>query len=110
MAARKAKSTNVEIDGRINSVYKLLLEGNSRTQILQYGAETWNLGTRQVEEYIKRARVHQKLDAELERPEWLHESLCALKDIQRKATNGKQYSTALKAIELQARLLRFEMS
>lgn len=110
MAARKAKSTNVEIDGRINAVYKLLLEGNSRTQILQYGAETWNLGNRQVEEYIKRARVHQKLDAELERPEWLHESLCALKDIQRKATNGKQYSTALKAIELQARLLRFEMS
>ena len=110
MAARKAKSTNVEIDGRINQIYKLLLEGNSRTQILQYGAETWNLGTRQVEEYIKRARVHQKLDAELERPEWLHESLCALKDIQRKATNGKQYSTALKAIELQARLLRFEMS
>ena len=105
-----AKATNVEIDGRINAVYKLLLEGNSRTQILQYGAETWDLGTRQVEEYIARARVHQKLDAELERPEWLHESLCALKDIQRKATNGKQYSTALKAIELQARLLRFEMS
>ena len=105
-----AKATNVEIDGRINAVYKLLLEGNSRTQILQYGAETWDLGTRQVEEYIKWARDHQRLDAELERPEWLHESLCALKDIQRKATNGKQYSTALKAIELQARLLRFEMS
>ena len=105
-----AKATNVEIDGRINAVYKLLLEGNSRTQILQYGAETWDLGTRQVEEYIKRARDHQRLDAELERPEWLHESLCALKDIQRKATNGKQYSTALKAIEMQARLLRFEMS
>ena len=105
-----AKATNVEIDGRINAVYKLLLEGNSRTQILQYGSETWNISDRQVEEYIKRARDHQRLDAELERPEWLHESLCALKDIQRKATNGKQYSTALKAIELQARLLRFEMS
>ena len=30
------KSTNIEIDERINTVYKLLLEGNSRTQILQY--------------------------------------------------------------------------
>ena len=48
--------------------------------------------------------------AELERPEWLHESLSALKDIQRKATTRQQYSTALKAIEMQARLLRFEMS
>lgn len=104
------KSTNIEIDERINTVYKLLLEGNSRTQILQYGADTWGLRTRQVEEYIKRARDYQRLDAELERPEWLHESLCALKDIQRKATNKSQYSTALKAIELQARLLRFEMS
>ena len=104
------KSTNIEIDERINTVYKLLLEGNSRTQILQYGADTWNLKPRQLEEYIKRARDHQRLDAELERPEWLHESLCALKDIQRKATNKSQYSTALKAIELQARLLRFEMS
>jgi len=45
-----AKATNVEIDGRINAVYKLLLEGNSRTQILQYGSETWNISDRQVEE------------------------------------------------------------
>jgi len=105
-----AKSTQQEIDGRINTVYKLLLEGNSRTQILQYASETWQISERQVETYIARARDHQRLDAELERPEWLHESLCALKDIQRKATNKSQYSTALKAIELQARLLRFEMS
>jgi|TARA_R100000030_G_scaffold46610_1_gene35230 cell fate (sporulation/competence/biofilm development) regulator YmcA (YheA/YmcA/DUF963 family) len=104
------KSTNIEIDERINTVYKLLLEGNSRTQILQYGADTWDLKDRQVEEYIKRARDYQRLDAELERPEWLHESLSALKDIQRKATTRQQYSTALKAIEMQARLLRFEMS
>ena len=104
------KSTNIEIDERINTVYKLLLEGNSRTQILQYGADTWGLKPRQLEEHIKRARDHQRLDAELERPEWLHESLCALKDIQRKATSKSQHSTALKAIELQARLLRFEMS
>ena len=47
------KSTNIEIDERINTVYKLLLEGNSRTQILQYGADTWDLKDRQVEEYIK---------------------------------------------------------
>ena len=106
----KKKSTNIEIDERINTVYKLLLEGNSRTQILQYGADTWDLKDRQVEEYIKRARDYQRLDAELERPEWLHESLSALKDIQRKATTRQQYSTALKAIEMQARLLRFEMS
>ena len=104
------KSTNIEIDERINTVYKLLLEGNSRTQILQYGADTWDLRERQIEEYIKRARDYQRLDAELERPEWLHESLSALKDIQRKATTRQQYSTALKAIEMQARLLRFEMS
>ena len=104
------KSTNIEIDERINTVYKLLLEGNSRTQILQYGADTWDSKDRQVEECIKRARDYQRLDAELERPEWLHESLSALKDIQRKATTRQQYSTALKAIEMQARLLRFEMS
>ena len=104
------KSTNIEIDERINTVYKLLLEGNSRTQILQYGADTWDLKDRQMEEYIKRARDYQRLDAELERPEWLHESRSALKDIQRKATTRQQYSTALKAIEMQARLLRFEMS
>jgi len=106
----KKKSTISEIDARINTVYKLLLEGNSRTQILQYGADTWDLKERQIEEYIKRARDHQRLDAELERPEWLHESLSALKDIQRKATTRQQYNTALKAIEMQARLLRFEMS
>ena len=68
------KSTNIEIDERINTVYKLLLEGNSRTQILQYGSETWQISERQIEEYIKRARDHQRLDAELERPCLLYTS------------------------------------
>ncbi|NBS69643.1 hypothetical protein EBT31_12125, partial [bacterium] len=65
------KSTNVQIDERVNAVYDLLLRAYSRTQILRYAAEQWGVAERTAETYIQRARQLMQLDAELERPQWL---------------------------------------
>ena len=104
------KSTNVEIDERINTVYNLLLRAYSRTQIVHYCAEHWDLAERQAENYIARARKLQQLDAELERPEWLASAIARLQEYERRASDKNQISIALKALEDQAKLLRFEMS
>lgn len=104
------KSTNTEIDERINTVYDLLLKAYSRTQIVRYGAENWNIGERQMENYIARARKLMALDAELERPQWLAAAIARLVEYERRASESNQLPVALKALEDQAKLLRFEMS
>ena len=104
------KSTNVEIDERVNAVYDLLLRAYSRTQIVRHCSETWNVGERQAENYISRARQLMALDAELERPQWLAAAIARLVDYERRASEANQLSVALKALEDQARLLRFELS
>ena len=103
------KASISEMDKRVNAVYELLLSGHSRTQIVQYVAENWQISERQAETYIKRARDLQRLDAELERPQWMHEALAQLKDIQRAANERNNHFAALKALELQAKLLRFDI-
>jgi hypothetical protein len=104
------KSTNVEIDERVNTVYDLLLRAYSRTQILRYAAETWNVSERQGELYMARARQLMQLDAELERPQWLAAAIARLQEYERRASDKNQISIAIKALEDQAKLLRFEMS
>jgi hypothetical protein len=101
------KSTNAEIDERVNTVYDLLLRANSRTQILRYAADTWGCGERTAETYMARARQLMQLDAELERPQWL---AARLQDYEREARAKGNLSIAIKALEDQAKLLRFEMS
>ena len=104
------KSTNVEIDERINTVYDLLLRAYSRTQIVRYCAEHWDLAERQAENYMARARQLMQLDAELERPQWLAAAVARLQEYERRASDKQQISIAIKALEDQAKLLRFEMS
>jgi hypothetical protein len=104
------KSTNVEIDERVNTVYDLLLRAHSRTQILRYATETWGCGERTAETYMSRARQLMALDAELERPQWLAAAVARLQDYEREARAKGNLSIAIKALEDQAKLLRFEMS
>ena len=104
------KSTNVEIDERVNAVYDLLLRANSRTQIVRYAAETWQVSERQADLYMTRARQLMALDAELERPQWLAAAVARLQDYERLARDKGNLSVAIKALEDQAKLLRFEIS
>jgi hypothetical protein len=104
------KGTNIEVDGRINAVYDLLLHAYSRTQIVQYCAEHWDISERQSENYIARARKLQQLDAELERPEWLAAAIARLQDYEREARQRGNLGIAIKALENQAKLLRFDMN
>jgi len=104
------KATNVQIDERVNAVYDLLLRAYSRTQILRSAADQWGVAERTAETYIQRARQLMQLDAELERPQWLAAAVARLYDYERRASESNQLGVALKALEDQAKLLRFEMS
>ena len=104
------KCTNSESDQRVNAVYDLLLRAHSRTQIIRFASETWGVGERQAEIYMSRARQLMALDAELERPQWLAAAVARLQDYERQAREKGNLAIAIKALEDQAKLLRFEMS
>ncbi len=104
------KSTDREVDCRVNSVYQLLINGHSKTQVVQYCAENYGVKLRQSEEYLARARVLIQLDAEIERPQWLLSALSRLQNYEAQAAKRGNHQAALRAVELQARLLRFELS
>ena len=104
------KSTDREVDCRVNSVYNLLINGHSKTQVVQYCAENYGVKLRQSEEYLSRARKLQQLDAELERPQWLLSALSRLQNYESQSAKRGNHQAALKAVELQARLLRFDLN
>jgi hypothetical protein len=104
------KGTNVEVDGRVNAVYNLLLQAYSRTQILQYCSAEWDISERQVENYIARARKLQQEVADQNRDEWFVAALSRLQDCEREARKRGNIGVAIKAVETQARLLRFDMN
>ena len=104
------KATDREIDCRVNSVYNLLINGHSKTQVVQYCAENYGVKLRQSEEYLSRARKLQQLDAELERPQWLLSALSRLQNYESQSAKRGNHQAALKAVELQARILRFDLN
>jgi len=54
----KHRTETVEFNSRISVVYRLLLNGLRRREIIQYASEKtdWNVSDRSIDEYIRRAR------------------------------------------------------
>jgi hypothetical protein len=104
------KGTNVEVDGRVNAVYDLLLQAYSRAQIVRHCAEEWDISERQAENYIARARKLQQEVADQNRDEWFVGALSRLQDCEREARKRGNIGVAIKAVETQARLLRFDLN
>jgi hypothetical protein len=99
------KSTNAEVTFRTNTVYGLLVEGKSRTDIVRFAAENWEVGERQAENYIAKARALIEHDCELSRPQFLAEALAGLRSIRGQAERRGQMQVAINAIRLQAELI-----
>lgn len=49
------KATKAQIYQRIQQVLQLMLNGSSRSIIVQYCSENWNVGERQADKYILKA-------------------------------------------------------
>ena len=99
------RSTKVEKNFRVDTVYKLLSEGNSRGQIIQFGSSQWNVTDRQIDTYIAEAREKLLADAEMERPAWVAEALQRLRTYEQAAYKSRQNQVAINAVQAQAKLI-----
>ena len=104
-----ARSTAAEVNFRIDTVYGLLTEGQSRGQIVQFCANQWNIDNRQADNYIKRARIRLEQDADMARPAWLAEALGRLRTYEQSAYKRGQTQVAVNAVQLQAKLIGFDL-
>ena len=103
------RSTKVEKEFRINTVYKLLSEAQSRGQIIQYGAEQWGISERAVDNYIAWAREKLLADAEMERPAWVAEALQRLRTYEQAAYKNRQNQVAINSVQAQAKLIGLDV-
>jgi hypothetical protein len=104
------KSTNLQIQERVNTVYQLLIKSYSRFEIVQYAAKEWGVADRQADEYLFRARQLIAKDSEIERPEWLAAAIARLVEYEKRAGREENLQVAIKALETQAKLLRFDLN
>ena len=58
-AKKTVKSTQAELNQRVSEVQALLLQGYTRSHILQYGSK-WGVSDRQIEEYMSKATINLK--------------------------------------------------
>ena len=91
-----AKSTKAAKEFRVNTVYKMLTDGASRSQILQFCSDEWNISTRQGDNYIAEARVKCEQDCTISRQELgLAEAIVGLRSIRQQAEKRGQYQVAV---------------
>lgn len=103
------RSTKVETEHRINAVYKLLSEGQSRSQVIQFCSEKWGVTDRQGDTYMARARQKLLEDCEMERPAWIAEALQRLRTYEQAAYKQKQNQTAINSVQAQAKLIGIDL-
>lgn len=100
-----AKSTEAEIDQRVNQTYLLLLRREGRQTILQYAANKWGVGSRTADEYIARARELMREEASAERDDALAEHIALRKDLFNKAYKDKKWAIAFQICQDESKLL-----
>ena len=100
-----AKSTKAAKEFRVNTVYKMLTDGASRSQILQFCSDEWDISTRQGDTYIAEARVKCEQDCTISRQEFLAEAIVGLRSIRQQAEKRGQYQVAVNTVRLMTELV-----
>ena len=100
-----AKSTKAAKEFRVNTVYKLLTDGASRSQILQFCSDEWGISTRQGDNYIAEAREKCEQDCTISRQEFLAEAIVGLRSIRQQAERRGQYQVAVNTVRLMTELV-----
>jgi hypothetical protein len=99
------KATKNESTFRTQTVYGMLCDGKSRSDILRFITEEWGLSERQGENYLAKAYALLEKDCEMARPAFLSELLGGIRSIRQQAERRGQMQVALNAIRLQAELV-----
>lgn len=90
-----SKATNFEAQKRVNTVYRMLLLGVSRADIVEYTEKEWQIAHSMTDEYIARANELFKAQAETVRDEQFGKAMARLQNLYEKNMKIQDYKAAL---------------
>ena len=102
MAKERAKrSTKSQKEFRVATIYGMLCENRSNTEILRFAAEEsgWGVCERQVENYIADARELQRKDCEMSREAFMAEALAGYRELKAAASRRGQLMCAKQCLD-----------
>ena len=100
------KSTDIELRNRLLIVYKMVIEGYSKANIVRYGSEKWKIGERQIEDYL--FKVKDKIKETYSNPykeSILNTHLAQLDDLYRKSYEFEDFKECRAILESRGKLL-----
>jgi len=100
------RCTQVEKKFRIARITRMLANGATRQDLVQYAAQEWGLGKRRVDEMIAEARKELEEDYNLDRQAFTALLLSQLSVIQKKAMEQSNLQAALGCINTAAKLAK----
>lgn len=89
------KSSKHTVNQRINEVVDMLIEGRNRFKIIQYGSTQWNIGERQIDKYIAKARDIIQMDVKKNIEYDYAKAIRRYEELYNKAIENKDYRLAL---------------
>lgn len=105
MAKKTKKPTTAERDNRITKVYKLLLDGSSRPEIMEYCSKNWGLQRAATDNLIQEATKQIQSDLESVRPSALASTIKKQRDLYQQALVMNNLGVARQVLMDTAKLL-----
>ena len=93
------RSTKSETEFRIATVYGMLVDGRSRTDICQFASEKWEVHERTGDRYIEAARKRLEEDCAITREHLLAEALAGYRSIRQQAERRGQLMVAKSCLD-----------
>lgn len=90
-----AKATNAEMQRRVNEVAKMLADGATRPEILEFASKKWNIGRASIDNLIKRANEAFEEESTFVREAEFGKALRRLNTLYAKAMKVQDYRVAL---------------
>ena len=101
------KATKITAETRLETVFEMLVKGETRAKILQYASD-WDLTDRQIDEYISRANERFRETSHFDREAQIGETIERYREQYRLATEREDHKGAATIQEKLARLLGLE--
>lgn len=100
-----AKSTEAEVEQRVQEIYLLLLRRENRQSICRYARAKWGVSDDQADRYTKSARDLMRQDARVERDDAIAEHIALRKDLYHKAYKDQKWAIAFQIAQDESKLL-----
>jgi len=98
------KATKAEVEHRVQTVARLLINCVPRSQIIRHAQESWGVKEDMTDRYISRARELVRQDYEVERKDFIATRLGTLDKTIQEALKSNQLGVVVGALRLQADL------